>query len=616
MSSSSKRHQARNERALQDLIKGVPGNDRCADCGTRNPAWASWNLGIFLCIRCASLHRKLGTHVSKVKSISMDAWTNEQVDTMKKNGNTKSNAFYNPDSAKHPPPLSSEDSDSQLERYIRQKYEYKTFRKEAEQAASSSGASFGASKLSGSTSTSVSAGLSVPKGSKSSGKRSISSMFRGSSSKDKASQILGGTPYTDSNRTKAPVQFPHGMVILSPQEKFSDQLASLHDMGFTNDAQNIKVLEQTNGIMLDTVDILVRLNRTQEQRPEPPPKNDPPAVKQPLGLGLTVQKTGPAAIGRNITGGSNNPFDALDKEEPPLPPIPVAPALQAVQTGGSAPMVLSQTPQNLAMMGYQNTGQSLPVFHHQQQQMQTLQPFATGASLPVQFHQQQQIQQIHQQHTSQWPPQQLLSMNGTGYPQQQQQQPLQPQQTAFNLTPLQSSNPYSPTLTSPASSSTFSANPYQQQLSPQHQQQQFSSPPQPQSPFYPPQQQTQNPYSPSYPPQQQQRIDKSQILALYGTPQLAPQQPQQINHTPIPISSPPAPTQSSAQRQQQQQKPAVGSNNPFLMMGGGRGMAVRESVDWGYNGAVNGGGGQGERSGGQGGRCSPDAFASLAFGGR
>lgn len=40
----------------------------------------SWQLGIFLCMRCATIHRKLGTHVSKVKSLSMDSWTNEQVD--------------------------------------------------------------------------------------------------------------------------------------------------------------------------------------------------------------------------------------------------------------------------------------------------------------------------------------------------------------------------------------------------------------------------------------------------------------------------------------------------------------------------------------------------------
>ncbi|KAK5012553.1 Protein gts1 [Cryomyces antarcticus] len=36
-SALSKRQQARNERTLQDLIKTVPGNDKCADCGARNP---------------------------------------------------------------------------------------------------------------------------------------------------------------------------------------------------------------------------------------------------------------------------------------------------------------------------------------------------------------------------------------------------------------------------------------------------------------------------------------------------------------------------------------------------------------------------------------------------
>ena len=76
---TNKRQQARHERTLQDLIKGIPGNNKCADCGANNPGWASWNLGIFLCMRCASLHRKLGTHISKVKSLSMDTWTAEQV---------------------------------------------------------------------------------------------------------------------------------------------------------------------------------------------------------------------------------------------------------------------------------------------------------------------------------------------------------------------------------------------------------------------------------------------------------------------------------------------------------------------------------------------------------
>ena len=31
-------------------------------------------------MRCAAIHRKLGTHISKVKSLSMDTWSAEQVD--------------------------------------------------------------------------------------------------------------------------------------------------------------------------------------------------------------------------------------------------------------------------------------------------------------------------------------------------------------------------------------------------------------------------------------------------------------------------------------------------------------------------------------------------------
>ncbi|KAL1638540.1 putative gtpase activating protein for arf [Diplodia seriata] len=48
-SALNKRQQARNERALQDLIKSTTGNDRCADCGARNPGWASWSVSANLC---------------------------------------------------------------------------------------------------------------------------------------------------------------------------------------------------------------------------------------------------------------------------------------------------------------------------------------------------------------------------------------------------------------------------------------------------------------------------------------------------------------------------------------------------------------------------------------
>lgn len=92
MSTSSARDGAaqRNEQLLMELLR-EEANRHCADCGQKGARtgtpltrvgtrWASWNLGVFLCIRCGGLHRKLGTHISKVKSVNLDKWTEEQVE--------------------------------------------------------------------------------------------------------------------------------------------------------------------------------------------------------------------------------------------------------------------------------------------------------------------------------------------------------------------------------------------------------------------------------------------------------------------------------------------------------------------------------------------------------
>lgn len=44
-----------------------------------DPEWASINLGMFVCIDCSGIHRSLGAHVSKVKSIRLDDWSMENV---------------------------------------------------------------------------------------------------------------------------------------------------------------------------------------------------------------------------------------------------------------------------------------------------------------------------------------------------------------------------------------------------------------------------------------------------------------------------------------------------------------------------------------------------------
>ena len=33
-----------------------------------------------MCIRCAGIHRNLGVHVSRVKSVNLDSWTPEQIE--------------------------------------------------------------------------------------------------------------------------------------------------------------------------------------------------------------------------------------------------------------------------------------------------------------------------------------------------------------------------------------------------------------------------------------------------------------------------------------------------------------------------------------------------------
>ncbi|OAV96191.1 hypothetical protein PTTG_26413 [Puccinia triticina 1-1 BBBD Race 1] len=113
--SSSRATAERHQRILLELLK-EPANQTCADCLARNPRWAAWNLGIFICLRCAAIHRNLGTHISKVKSVSLDSWTKEQLQPMKQLGNLRANQIYNP----HRPP-------QPLEKYIRAKYQAKRF---------------------------------------------------------------------------------------------------------------------------------------------------------------------------------------------------------------------------------------------------------------------------------------------------------------------------------------------------------------------------------------------------------------------------------------------------------------------------------------------------------
>lgn len=71
------------ERALKDETREeicrVAGNEACADCAAADPDWVSITLGVLVCIECSGIHRSLGVHRSKVRSLRLDYWEPEYV---------------------------------------------------------------------------------------------------------------------------------------------------------------------------------------------------------------------------------------------------------------------------------------------------------------------------------------------------------------------------------------------------------------------------------------------------------------------------------------------------------------------------------------------------------
>ncbi|KAE9461438.1 hypothetical protein C3L33_06648, partial [Rhododendron williamsianum] len=82
------------KRRLKDLLL-QSDNRVCADCGAPDPKWASANIGVFICLKCCGVHRSLGTHISKVLSVTLDEWTDDEIDAMVEvGGNASANSIY------------------------------------------------------------------------------------------------------------------------------------------------------------------------------------------------------------------------------------------------------------------------------------------------------------------------------------------------------------------------------------------------------------------------------------------------------------------------------------------------------------------------------------------
>ncbi|CAH1448846.1 unnamed protein product [Lactuca virosa] len=117
------------KKKLKELLQ-QSDNHTCADCGAPDPKWASPTIGVFICLKCCGCHRTLSAGVSNVLSVTLDEWTDEEVEAMVEvGGNSAVNSIYEahiPEGVSKPGPDASHE---QRTKFIRSKYELQDFLK-------------------------------------------------------------------------------------------------------------------------------------------------------------------------------------------------------------------------------------------------------------------------------------------------------------------------------------------------------------------------------------------------------------------------------------------------------------------------------------------------------
>ena len=105
-------------------LQRVGGNDVCADCGAAEPTWCSINLGLAICTECSGVHRAMGTHISKVRSMQLDKLQPGVLALLCAMGNDMAASVLGPQLAEaEMPPIAPDAERAAREEYIRAKYE-------------------------------------------------------------------------------------------------------------------------------------------------------------------------------------------------------------------------------------------------------------------------------------------------------------------------------------------------------------------------------------------------------------------------------------------------------------------------------------------------------------
>ncbi|CAI4059552.1 hypothetical protein SKDZ_04G7100 [Saccharomyces kudriavzevii ZP591] len=116
---------------LSTVRKIDKSNLKCCDCdNTATVEWVSINLLCILCIKCSGVHRSLGSHISKIRSLTLDNFTSLELMHLLQNNvsNSNVNAIYESNlrglSVKK---ITANSTDLERSKFIIDKYQLKKF---------------------------------------------------------------------------------------------------------------------------------------------------------------------------------------------------------------------------------------------------------------------------------------------------------------------------------------------------------------------------------------------------------------------------------------------------------------------------------------------------------